>query len=156
MRLLLPLLLLLAVSAFAEERKPNIVLLLIDDLGQTDLGCYGSKFYETPNIDRLAREGLRFTNAYSACTVCSPTRAALLTGRSPAALHVTDWIAGHNRPFAKLKIPDWRMELPDVPTLATELHRAGYVSGHFGKWHLGPAPATTHGFNSTVADNGKG
>lgn len=151
------LLLLLAVSAFAADRKPNIVLVLIDDMGQTDLGCYGSKFYETPNVDKLARAGMRFTNAYSACTVCSPTRAALLTGRSPAALHVTDWIAGHNRPFAKLKIPDWTMELPaDAPTLASELHRAGYVSGHFGKWHLGPAPATTHGFDVTVADNGKG
>ncbi len=156
MRLLLPLLL-LAVSTFAAEPKPNIVLVLIDDLGQTDLGCYGSKFYETPNVDRLARDGMRFTNAYSACTVCSPTRASLLTGRSSAALHITDWIAGHNRPFAKLKIPDWLMELPaDQPTIASELHRAGYVSAHFGKWHLGQAPATAHGFDSTLADNGKG
>ena len=156
MRLLLPLLL-LTVSAFAAEPKPNIVLVLIDDIGQTDLGCYGSKFYETPNVDKLARDGMRFTNAYSGCTVCSPTRASLLTGRSSAALHLTDFIAGYNMPFAKLKIPDWLMELPaDQPTIASELHRAGYVSAHFGKWHLGQALATTHGFDSTLADNGKG
>ncbi len=158
MRLLsLLLILFFTVSAVAAEQKPNIVLVLIDDMGQTDLGCYGSKFYETPNVDKLARDGMRFTQAYSACTVCSPTRASLLTGRSPAALHITDWIAGHNRPFAKLQIPDWLMELPaEQPTLATELHRAGYVSAHFGKWHLGHAPATTHGFDLSVGDNGKG
>src|SRR6266478_8788188 len=111
MRLLLALLV-LAATCIAGDSRPNIVFVLIDDMGQTDLGCYGSKFYQTPHIDRLAREGMRFTQAYSACTVCSPTRASLLTGKTPAALHITDWIAGHRRPFAKLRIPDWTMELP--------------------------------------------
>ena len=76
------------------ERPPNIIFILVDDYGWTDLSCYGSKFYETPNIDRLADQGMRFTDAYSACTVCSPTRAAVMTGKYPARLHITDWIAG--------------------------------------------------------------
>src|SRR5262245_36043640 len=71
---------------------PNFVVILVDDLGWTDLGCMGSKFYETPHLDRLASQSMRFTQAYSACTVCSPTRAALLTGLYPARLHLTDWI----------------------------------------------------------------
>src|SRR5437764_9647837 len=79
---------------FAAERPPNVILILIDDLGWTDLGCYGSTFYETPNLDRFARESVRFTNAYAACPVCSPTRASILTGKYPARLHITDWIPG--------------------------------------------------------------
>src|SRR5512138_1007150 len=74
------------------RRKPNFVFFLIDDLGRQDLGCYGSTFYETPNIDRLAAEGMRFTNAYAACPVCSPTRASIMTGKYPARLGITDWI----------------------------------------------------------------
>src|SRR6187399_1877887 len=89
----------------ADPPRPNVIVILADDLGWTDLACYGSDLHETPHLDQLAKDGVRFTQSYSACTVCSPTRAALLTGRSPAALHVTDWIAGHHRPFAKLKIP---------------------------------------------------
>src|SRR5690349_6867893 len=95
-------------NLLAAEHPPNVILILIDDMGWTDLGCYGSTFYETPHIDRLAASGLRLTNGYSACTVCAPTRAAVMTGKYPARLHITDWIAGHARPFAKLKIPDWR------------------------------------------------
>lgn len=72
------------------EGKPNIVFLLVDDLGWGDFGCYGAQFYETPHIDKLAAEGMRFTNAYAACTVCSPSRAAILSGRYPARLHLTD------------------------------------------------------------------
>src|SRR4051812_27682032 len=72
----------------AAQAQPNVVLILADDLGWTDLSCYGSDFYQTPQIDRLAREGMKFTQAYSACTVCSPTRAAILTGKYPARLHV--------------------------------------------------------------------
>ena len=79
----------LAGSTARAAQPLNVVLILADDLGWTDLACYGSKLYETPNIDGLARDGLRFTQAYSACTVCSPTRAALLTGKYPARLHVT-------------------------------------------------------------------
>jgi len=74
------------------KKKPNIVFILIDDLGWVDTSCYGSGFYETPHIDALASEGMLFTNAYAACAVCSPTRAAVMTGRYPARLGVTDWI----------------------------------------------------------------
>ena len=130
--------LLSAVSASAADRKPNVILMLIDDMGWTDLGCYGSKYYETPNIDKLATEGMRFTQAYSACTVCSPTRAAIMTGKYPGRLHITDWIAGHNRPSARLKIPDWKKELPlEEETIAERLKMAGYATASIGKWHLG-------------------
>src|SRR5436190_11395809 len=100
-----------AVGAHAAA-KFNMIFVLTDDLGWTDLGCQGSKFYQTPNLDQLARQGMRFTQAYSACTVCSPTRAALMTGKYPARLRITDWIPGHQRPYAKLKVPDWTMRLP--------------------------------------------
>src|SRR6478672_573743 len=94
------------------QQRLNVVLILVDDYGATDLACYGSKFYETPNIDKLAASGMRFTQAYSACTVCSPSRAAIMTGKYPARLHVTDWIAGHNYPFARLRPPQWTQYLP--------------------------------------------
>lgn len=143
---------------FANEntvKKPNIVFILVDDLGWIDTGCYGSKYYETPNIDKLAAEGIRFTNAYAACAVCSPTRAAVMTGRYPARLGVTDWIRSR---FQGGKIPEnkknpteyvggknkkllcplnalW-MELEEI-TIAEALKPAGYTSCHIGKWHLG-------------------
>jgi len=82
----------------AATAKPNIVLILIDDLGWADLGCYGSTFYKTPNIDRLAAQGMRFTDAYAAGPVCSPTRASILTGKHPARLHLTDWLPGRQDP----------------------------------------------------------
>src|SRR5687767_5400831 len=81
-------------SSIAANSKPYFIVILADDLGWTDLACYGSDFYQTPNIDSLARDGMKFTQAYSACTVCSPTRAAILTGKYPARLRVTDWIPG--------------------------------------------------------------
>jgi len=128
-------------SCSASREKPNIILFFIDDLGWTDLGCYGSDLYETPNIDRLATEGIRFTNAYSACTVCSPSRAAIMTGKYPARLHLTDWIQGHKRPKARLKVPDWQMYLDTTEvTLAEELKKGGYITANFGKWHLGDNP----------------
>lgn len=125
----------------APSQPWNIVLILIDDLGATDLGCTGSRFYETPNIDRLAAQGMLFLNAYAACTVCSPTRASIMTGKYPAPLHLTDWIKGHVRPEAKLRIPDWTMYLPlEEVTVAERLRLAGYTTVHIGKWHLGDPP----------------
>lgn len=128
-------------SAWAElsgGQKPNFVFFLIDDLGWRDLTCYGSKFYETPNIDRLARQGMKFSNAYAACPVCSPTRASILAGKYPARLHLTDWIPGHKRPRAKLRVPEFNQQLPlEEVTIAEALKPVGYVSASFGKWHLG-------------------
>jgi arylsulfatase A-like enzyme len=122
----------------AGERPPNIVFILIDDLGWRDVGCNGSTFYETPNVDRLAATGMRFTDGYAACTVCSPTRASLMTGKYPARLHLTDWISGHVRPHAKLRVPDWTKYLPlEQVTLAEAVKPLGYTTGFIGKWHLG-------------------
>lgn len=139
--------------------KPNFILFLIDDFGWTDLGCTGSSFYETPNVDRLAAGGMNFTQAYSACTVCSPTRASLLTGKYPARLHITDWIAGHKQPFAKLKVPDWTKHLPlEEVTLAELLKGAGYATASVGKWHLGEMDRypERQGFDLNVAGCNKG
>src|SRR5688500_1829347 len=148
----------LAASAVAADR-PNVVVFLIDDLGWADPGCYGNTFHETPHIDRLAKDGVRFTSGYSACTVCSPPRAALLTGQYPARLHVTDWIAGHKRPFAKLKVPDWTMQLPhEAHSLAEALKAAGYTTASVGKWHLGGADSypEKHGFDVNIGGTAAG
>jgi arylsulfatase A len=125
-------------SAFAAD-KPNVVLILIDDLGQRDLGCYGSTFYKTPNIDKMAREGVRFTDYYSACPVCSPTRASILTGKYPQRMNITDWIPGRgDRPDQRLKPPQIRNELPlEEITIAKTLKSLGYATALIGKWHLG-------------------
>lgn len=115
---------------------PNIVFILADDQGLHQIGCYGNSFYETPNLDRLAAEGMKFTDAYAACPVCSPTRASIVTGKYPARLHLTDFIWGHPI-IGKLKVPPWRKYLPDEEvTIPEALKPAGYISGHFGKWHL--------------------
>lgn len=133
----------LAVSAVmtgnlaAEEQRLNVVFLLADDLGWTGLRCFGSDLYETPHLDALAGSSMRFTNAYAACTVCSPTRAAIMTGLYPARLRLTDFIAGQNRPWARLKIPNWTKGLqPKYLTVAEALRQAGYTTAHVGKWHL--------------------
>ncbi len=144
-------------DATAAEKPWNFVLILVDDMGWTDLSVQGSTYYETPNIDRLAASGMRFTDGYAACAVCSPTRAAVQTGRYPARLGVTDWIRakfqggtigpdGRNptgyegRPHQKLLCPRNAlfMELDEI-TLAELLKPAGYTSCHIGKWHLGQA-----------------
>lgn len=153
------LLVLMPVASVRADRPPNVILILIDDMGWTDLSCYGSKFYETPNIDKLAASGTRFTNGYSACTVCSPTRAAVMTGKYPARLHITDWIAGHNRPFAKLKPPEWQQHLPlEETTIAEVFQKAGYVTCHIGKWHLGDEAywPLTQGFDINIGGNHRG
>ncbi len=121
----------------ASSTPPNIVLIFADDLGTTPVGAYGNAYYQTPNLDRLAREGLRFTDAYAACPVCSPTRGALMTGKYPARTHITDFIAGAEYPFARLKQPPWQKFLPlSETTIAEELAARGYTTALFGKWHL--------------------
>jgi len=121
------------------KTQPNIVFFLVDDLGWTDVGCYGSDYHRTPNIDRLAAQGLRFTDAYAACNACSPTRAAILTGMYPARLRLTDWIPGQ-RTLAqhKFRPPAWTKHLEHAHvTLAEALKANGYRTIHVGKWHLG-------------------
>jgi uncharacterized sulfatase len=119
--------------------RPNIVFILADDLGWADLPCYGNTFNEAPNLDRLASQGMRFTNAYAACPVCSPTRASLQSGQYPARVGVIDFIPGHWRPYEEVTVPRNRTHyLPEkVVTLAESLKQAGYATGYFGKWHLG-------------------
>jgi len=122
----------------SAPEKPNFVFILIDDMGWRDLSSFGSSFFESPNIDRLASEGMLFTDAYAAAPICSPTRASLMTGKYPARLHITDWIKGFDFPKAKTKIPDWTKELGlDEITVAEALKSAGYTSANIGKWHLG-------------------
>lgn len=119
-------------------KQPNIVVFLVDDLGWGDLGCYGNTFHETPNIDRLARESVKFTSAYAGAPVCSPSRAAILTGRSPARLHLTQWIPGTTYPHKKLLEAPTPLHLDlHVPTIAEALKSAGYRTAAIGKWHLG-------------------
>ena len=137
----------IAGHSIKSGEKLNFVFIMVDDLGWTGLGCYGSKYYETPNIDRLASQGILFTDSYAACQVCSPTRASLMTGRYPARIGVTDWI-----------LPKWMEDSDYTPdkgqkllcpknprfldldeiTFAEMLKPAGYNLCHIGKWHLGP------------------
>jgi arylsulfatase A-like enzyme len=129
--------------AAPAREKPNIVFILVDDLGWADLGCYGGTFYETPNLNRLAKEGMRFTDAYSASPVCSPTRASILTGKYPARLGITDWLPGRkDQPSQKLKRPQLPADLLlEETTLAEALRDGGYNTAFFGKWHLSDSPA---------------
>ncbi|MCM8531413.1 MAG: sulfatase [Lentisphaeraceae bacterium] len=128
---------LLSFSLYAAE-KPNIVFVLVDDLGWSDLACYGSKQYETPNLDKLAKTGVRFTDAYAGGSVCSPTRAAIMTGRSPSRLRITDWIPGQKPKGMKLLCPKIHDELPlKEVTMAETFKENGYETAYVGKWHLG-------------------
>lgn len=126
----------------AAPRPPNIVLFVVDDLGWRDLSCYGSSFYDTPNVDRLAASGMKFTNAYATCHVCSPSRASLLTGKYPARLQLTDWLSGRkNFPFQRLLNAELQQHLPlQEITIAEALKEHGYRTAHIGKWHLGEEP----------------
>src|ERR1051326_5228177 len=148
----------LAAAASPQATPPNFLFILIDDMGWRDLGCFGSTFYETPNIDRLAAQSVRFTNAYAACPVCSPTRAALLTGKYPARLRITDWIPGLMPDNPKLLVPDWTKFLPTPgPTAASLFRSKGYVTASIGKWHLGGEAyyPEKHGFDLNVAGTDK-
>jgi len=148
-----------------REDPPNILLIVVDDLGYSDLHCYGNKWVETPNIDRLASEGVRFNQAYASCTVCSPTRAALMTGRNPVTVNITDWIPGRQDsrggplPQEKFLVPRFNQELAlGEITLAEILSKAGYTSASIGKWHLGGEGylPTDQGFDLNVAGYSKG
>lgn len=144
-----------AATACATQRPPNIVLILADDLGVFDLGCYGRTEHRTPQLDRLAAQGVRCTSAYAPQAICSPSRAALMTGKCPARLHLTNYLPG--RPDAasqKLLQPRIEGQLPlEETTLAELLRGAGYATGMFGKWHLGGAGfgPTEQGFDAAVA-----
>src|SRR6056297_1944961 len=125
----------------ASAPRPNIVLIFIDDLGWKDLGCYGNDFVETPRIDRLAAEGVRFTDFYAAGAVCSPTRCALQSGQNQARIGITAHIPCHWRPFERVITPQTTMALPlDTVTIAESLKASGYTTGYVGKWHLGNGP----------------
>ncbi len=121
-----------------KDAKPNVLFILVDDLGWKDLGCYGSTFYETPNLDKLASTAVKFTDAYAASTVCSPTRASLMTGKHPARVGITDWIPGRGDKEQKLKTPSLLNALPlEEYTIAEAFKDNGYSTFFAGKWHLG-------------------
>lgn len=143
-------------SAFADT-SPNVVLFLIDDMGWNDIGASGSDFYKTPNIDQLAAGGMRFTNGYAACNVCSPTRAAVMTGKYPARLLLTQWLPSGRWDSKKNKLQEGRY-LSNLPleefTIAEALREGGYKTAFMGKWHLGPLPyyyPEHQGFDVNVA-----
>ncbi len=138
----------------ASAKRPNVIFFLVDDLGWSDIASFGSRFYETPNIDRLGREGVRFTNAYTTCHVSSPARASILTGCYPASINMTDWLPGRREfPFQQLRNVEVNQDLPaDVPTIAQTLHENGYRTAIIGKWHLGETGSTPeeHGFDMHI------
>jgi arylsulfatase A len=138
----------LAAQILCAAEKPNILFILTDDLGAADLACTGSDLYRTPNIDKLAAQGVTFTRGYSSAHVCSPTRAALQSGKTPARLHMTDFLRGHPKPYAKLLVPDWTMGLPTTEnSFAKVVKSQGYIAAWFGKWHAGEG-AQQHGYDA--------
>lgn len=134
--------------------KPNVIFILADDLGWAELGCYGNTFNETPNIDALARQGLRFTDAYAAAPVCSPSRASLMTGQWPARVGITDY----------LRADDKKHLDTEQVTLAEVFKENGYATGIVGKWHLSgyqnegaeEFPPTVHGFDEVLVSENRG
>jgi arylsulfatase A-like enzyme len=149
-------LLVLACGSPAVER-PSFVFILVDDLGWMDTGVYGSSFYETPNIDGLAADGVLFTQFYTASPVCSPTRASIVTGKHPARLRITNWIGGEQK--GRLLQAEYERQRPlEEVTFAEALGEAGYATGYIGKWHLGRAGflPDSQGFDYTFAVNEAG
>lgn len=140
----------------AQEQKPNVIFFLVDDMGWNDVACFGSNFYETPNIDSLSRVGVKFFNAYTTCQVSSPARASILTGKYPASLNLTDWLPGRrDYPFQKLQNVRVNQELPkNELTIAETLRENGYHTAIIGKWHLsevGSRPQE-YGFDIHIPD----
>ena len=128
----------LLIFSCSEKKKTNVVFVLVDDLGWTDLGYTGSTFYETPNIDALSGHSIQFTNAYSASPVCSPARASIMTGKHPARINITDWIPGMDPKDEKLLGAKDLNELPLAEVTISEIFKnAGYKTFFAGKWHLG-------------------
>ncbi|MDT8400583.1 MAG: sulfatase-like hydrolase/transferase [Bacteroidales bacterium] len=141
MRKSLLILLLLSVFLFScsrKDKKPNIVFILVDDLGYTDLSCFGSTFHETPNLDRLASGGMVFNSACSSSPVCSPTRASIMTGKYPSRVNITDWIPWDDPKNRKLIGPADKHQLSlEEETISEALIKNGYHTFFAGKWHLG-------------------
>jgi arylsulfatase A-like enzyme len=148
--------------------RPNVVFFLVDDLGWTDLGSFGSNFYETPNLDRLAQSGIKFTQAYTASPVCSPTRASIMTGKYPSKMYNTDWfgapqpdqIQGHWTKNKPLKPAHYEPNLAlEEVTLSEAFKSAGYATFFAGKWHLGEEEShwpENQGFDINKGGNDKG
>jgi len=164
-------LLLLILSHFSTGiaqslQRPNIIVFLVDDLGYSDVSCYGSDYYETPHIDRLAESGMRFTDAYASSTLCSPTRSSLLTGKNPGRLHITHAIPiqGYKRinggKGTQLKDADYVMNLPlEEVTIAEALRAGGYATASIGKWHVCEDPGyypEYQGFDVNIGGNNHG
>ena len=147
----------------AEDNPPNVVFILADDLGWRDLSNEGSTFYESPHIDRIANEGMKFTRGYATCQVCSPSRASLMTGKYPARLDITDWIGAAEgtqwKRNTKLLPATYNHQLPaDDETLAEAFQAAGYRTFFAGKWHLGGEGSlpTDHGFEFNIGGHHRG
>lgn len=172
--LLLTVLILSGLAGFSQGKKDiNVILIHVDDLGATDLGVFGSDYYETPNLDRLAVEGMRFTQSYSAAAICSPSRAALMTGKYPARTGITDWIRAKFQGGSGLALPSDLEENEGKPlktpknqgflpleeeTLAERLKKLGFSTMHVGKWHLGEAGnyPEDQGFDLNIGGNDLG
>ena len=149
-----------AVPTLIDAKQTNFLFFLVDDMGWADIGANGSKFHETPNIDRLARSGMRFTQGYAAGSVCSPTRASIMTGRHPVRVNITDWIPGQsNRKTNPLLHPDDLSHLPLAEvTIAEALKEHGYQTFFAGKWHLGNEGQwpTDQGFDINIGGHHRG
>jgi arylsulfatase A len=153
----------IAVACALGAERPHIICIMTDDLGWMDLSCQGNEVLRTPQLDSLAKQGVRFTNAYAAAPVCSPTRAALMTGFAPARLHITQHGADGKQFWPadrRVQPPATKAELAhETTTLAERLKAAGYATGFFGKWHLGDDPRCwpkEHGFDVNLGGCGFG
>ena len=150
-------------SVVTASAKPNVLFILADDLGWRDLSVEGSTFYETPHIDRIAGSGVRFTRGYAGCQVCSPSRAAIMTGKAPARVGITDWIGAKQgvdwKRNTKLLPAYYEHHLPhkDV-SMAEAFNEAGYRTFFAGKWHLGGEGSypEDHGFEINIGGHEKG